>query len=128
MFTCKSFTKFFDLTWKKDFCSRIWCSRIWIWCWRPPAPPFLYGPEYKTQESKLEKLQILICSNDKYQDVDSECLCRSSHWRCSVRKGVLRDFAKLTGKYLCQGLFFNKVAGLSLQLYLKRESDTGVFL
>ena len=94
----------------------------------PPAPPFLYGPEYKTQESKLEKLQILICSNDKYQDVDSECLCRSSHWRCSVRKGVLRDFAKLTGKYLCQGLFFNKVAGLSLQLYLKRESGTGVFL
>ena len=26
--------------------------------------------------------------------------------------GVLRSFAKLTGKYLCQSLFFNKVAGL----------------
>ena len=27
---------------------------------------------------------------------------RSSHRRCSVRKGVLRNFAKFTGKYLCQ--------------------------
>ena len=32
-------------------------------------------------------------------------------------KGALRNFAKFTGKYLCQSLFFNKVAGLSLQLY-----------
>ena len=26
------------------------------------------------------------------------------------KKGVLRNFAKLTGKHLCQSLFFNKVA------------------
>ena len=30
---------------------------------------------------------------------------RSSYRRCSVRKGVLRNFAKLTGKHLCQSLF-----------------------
>ena len=36
----------------------------------------------------------------------------NSHWRCSVRKGVLRNFAKFTGKHLCQSLFFNNVAGL----------------
>ena len=36
---------------------------------------------------------------------------RSSHWRCSVRKGVLGNFAKFTGKHLWQSLFFNKVAG-----------------
>ena len=35
----------------------------------------------------------------------------SSHWRCSVRKGVLRNFAEFTGKHLWQSLFFNKVAG-----------------
>ena len=29
---------------------------------------------------------------------------------CSVRKDVLKNFAKLTGKHLCQSLFFNKVA------------------
>ena len=32
--------------------------------------------------------------------------------RCSVKKGALRNFAKFTGKHLCQRLFFNKVAGL----------------
>ena len=31
-----------------------------------------------------------------------------SHQRCSVRKGGLRNFAKFTGKHLCQSLFFNK--------------------
>ena len=34
-------------------------------------------------------------------------LDRSSHRRCSVRKDVLRNFAKLTGKHLCQGLFMS---------------------
>ena len=29
------------------------------------------------------------------------------------KKGVLRDFAKFTGKPLCQSLFFNKVACLA---------------
>ena len=37
---------------------------------------------------------------------------RSSHRRCSVRKCDLRNFAKFTGKRLCQSLFFNKVASL----------------
>ena len=42
------------------------------------------------------------------------------------KKAVLRNFTKFIGKDLCQSLFFNKVAGL--QLYLKRDSGTGVFL
>ena len=42
---------------------------------------------------------------------------RSSHQRCSVKKGVLRNFAKFTGKHLCQSLFFNKVAGLRPKAY-----------
>ena len=37
---------------------------------------------------------------------------RSSHQTCSIIKGVLRNFAKFTGKHLCKSLFFNKVAGL----------------
>ena len=36
---------------------------------------------------------------------------RRSHRKCSLRKGLLRNFAKFTGKRLCQSLFFNKVAG-----------------
>ena len=37
---------------------------------------------------------------------------RGSHRRCSVTKGVLRNFSKFTGKHLRQILSFNKVAGL----------------
>ena len=35
-------------------------------------------------------------------------MLRSSHWRCSVKKCVLRILTKFTGKHLCQSLFFNK--------------------
>ena len=36
------------------------------------------------------------------------------------RKGVPRNFAKFTGKHLCQGLFFHKVAGLRPATLLKK--------
>ena len=41
-------------------------------------------------------------------------LFRSSHPEVFCKKGVLRNFTKFIGKHLCQSLFFNKVAGLSL--------------
>ena len=44
-------------------------------------------------------------------------LQRGSRPEVFCKKGVLRNFAKFTGKHLCQSLFFNKVAGLSLQLH-----------
>ena len=52
-----------------------------------------------------------------YQDFRSENLCplnmysvhaRSSRLEVFCRKAVLRNFAKFTGKHLCQSLFFNK--------------------
>ena len=46
---------------------------------------------------------------------------RSSHRRCSVRKGILKNFAKFTGKHQCQSFFFNKVTGLDLQ-FIKKET------
>ena len=43
--------------------------------------------------------------------------------RSSVRKGVLRNLAKFTGKHLCQSLFFNifcfLIAASGLQFYFK---------
>ena len=39
---------------------------------------------------------------------------RINHRGCSVKKGVLRNFAKFTGKHLRQRLFSNKVAHLEL--------------
>ena len=46
-------------------------------------------------------------------------MSRGSRPEVFSKKGVLRNFAKFTGKHLCQRLFFNKVAG---------GSGTGVFL
>ena len=51
----------------------------------------------------------------------------SSRPEVLCKKGVLRNFAKFTGKHLSQSLFFNKVAGLrqvsGLQFYEKRDSE-----
>ena len=48
-----------------------------------------------------------------FREVQQVLHCvRSSHQRCSVRKGIFRNFAKFTGKRLWQNLFLNKIAGL----------------
>ena len=41
-------------------------------------------------------------------------------------KGVLRNFAKFTGKYLCQSLFFNNVAGVACN-FIKKETLAQMF-
>ena len=46
---------------------------------------------------------------------------RSSRPEVFCKKGALRNFAKLTGKHLCQSLFFNKVAGLRPATLLKKR-------
>ena len=49
-----------------------------------------------------------------------------------MRKVVLRNFAKFTGKHLCQSFFFNHVAGLGPQRQLltnyliSRESNSNI--
>ena len=53
-------------------------------------------------------------------------LPRNNHRSCSVRKGVLRNFAKFTGKYLCQSLSLNKVAGQACN-FIKKETLARVF-
>ena len=34
------------------------------------------------------------------------CPCRSSHQRCTMKKGVLKNFTKFTGQHLCQSLLY----------------------
>ena len=51
---------------------------------------------------------------------------RGSHQRFSVINGGLRSFAKFTGKYLCQSLFFNKVAGAAWS-FIKKATLAQVF-
>ena len=55
-------------------------------------------------------------------------IIRSSRPEVFCKKGVLKNFAKFTGKHLCQSLLFNKVAGLKAATLLKKNSGTGVFL
>ena len=51
-------------------------------------------------------------------------LYRGSHQRCSVKKGVFRNFARFIGKHLSQSFFFNKVAALRpATLLIKRLWD-----
>ena len=73
---------------------------------------------------KKEKISRRKYSVDTLADTAT---VRSSHRGYSVRKGALRNFAKFTGKHLCQSLFFNKVAVLRPAALLKRDSGAGVF-
>ena len=47
---------------------------------------------------------------------------RSIHQRCSIIKGILINFANITGKHLFQSLFFNQNAGLKPAILLKRRA------
>ena len=40
----------------------------------------------------------------------------------AVTGSVRKSFTKITGKHLCQGLFFNKVAVMKLQGFIKKET------
>ena len=52
---------------------------------------------------------------------------RSSHWRCSVKIDIPKNFTKFPEKNLCQSFFLNKIAGLTCN-FLKRNCSTGIFL
>ena len=43
------------------------------------------------------------------------------------KEGILRNFAKVTGKNLCQSLFLNNVADLRPATLLKKETLAQVF-
>ena len=62
--------------------------------------------------------QNFISTNKQIFDISNKftsiVIYRSSHWRFSVRKGALRNFTKVTGKCLCQSLYFNKVRPATL--------------
>ena len=68
--------------------------------------------------------QLLIAISQE----DFQCcmLYRSSHRRCSVRKGVVKNFAKFTGKHLCQSLFINKLQAKPFN-FINKETQAQVF-
>ena len=79
---------------------------------------FLFYKFFCTNISQVE-LEILR---------NSSTIFRSSHWRCSIKKAILKHFVIFTGKYLCWGLFFNKVAGHEACNFIKKRLQHRYFL
>ena len=73
--------------------------------------------------SKYFVADIVFSKFDNHRKRSTTGIIRSNHRICYVRKGVHRNFAKLTGKHLYQSLFFNKIAGLRLHLYRTTLGD-----
>ena len=71
-------------------------------------------------EENPEKYSLTSCWLQYY---------RSTRPKMRCEKSVLRNFAKFTGKHLCQNLFFNKVAGLRFKAcnFIKKETLAQVF-
>ena len=74
---------------------------------------FLYNGKDKLFHHFSQKLQIqtTILKDFAHQQYESQ----KQPPEVLRKRGVLRNFAKFTGKHLCQRLFFNKVADLRLQ-------------
>ena len=66
-------------------------------------------------------LSVFLAFTQFFQIVIEKDMFRRSHRRCFVTKVVLRNFAKFTGKSLCQSLFLNKVADLTPETLLKKR-------
>ena len=68
-------------------------------------------PEYHRRGDKSTIANLVQFDNSS--DLTHIRSCRP---KVFCKKDILRNFAKFTGKHLCQSLFFNKAAGLR-QLY-----------
>ena len=81
-----------------------------------------------SQMFRLKKMYVLLVLSCEFCIICQSSLFsrappgRSSHWRCSMKRAALKNFAIFTGKHLCWSLFLMQPATL-----LKRDSDTGVF-
>ena len=69
-------------------------------------------------ENLRQRVSLLLLSFNIFPiclpQIPASICFRSSRPGVFCEKGVLRNFAKFTGKHLCQRLFFNKVAGRGL--------------
>ena len=63
---------------------------------------------------------LLIDFNMYLHLIEKDSSVRSSRPEELYKKGVLRNFAKFTGKQLCRSFFLNKVADLRPATLLKR--------
>ena len=83
------------------------------------------GNQYQKQKNHMFKSLSSSNSKDRVgrilQDKHWEISFRSSRPDVFCKQGVLRNFAKFTGKHLCQSRFINRVAGLRPANLLKKR-------
>ena len=76
-----------------------------------PISPYSVRMRENKDQNNSEYGQFL--HSDRKADLSSifpQTISRSSRPEVFCEKGILRNFAKFTGKHKCQSLFFNKVA------------------
>ena len=73
-----------------------------------------------------------FCTNISQGELEilrnSSTIFSSSHRRCSIKQAILKHFVIFTGKHLCRGLFFNKVAGHEACNFIKKRLQHRYFL
>ena len=81
------------------------CTSAWVFSCKFPA--------YFKSTFSSEHLWTAVSENGNIgQKWVNYLNIRSCHQRCPIKKGILKNFAKFTGKHQWQSLFLNKVAGL----------------
>ena len=75
--------------------------------WLPLGLPLHYLQAPREQKPK-QKMGFIL-----HEIHIQDFICRSSRLGVFYKIGILENFAKFTVKHPCQGLFFNKAAGVS---------------
>ena len=123
---------FFDLvdsfeSWGTYACFSIWFSRnnylVAVCCWLKDWKHMdlcIFSSIYAHTSAPFTKVEGKLIRDWEIRFIFSAvCYCRRGSHRSSrpeviCKNRILGNFAKFTGKHLCQSLFFKKVAGLQL--------------
>ena len=89
---------------------KSWVNKSWFWSWLK----FLMFLKVHTFKHELSN-HFIPKQWGKVNDY------RSSRAEVFCKKGILRNFAKFTGKHLCQSLFLKKIVGPRPAILLKRR-------
>ena len=76
--------------------------------------------EHKILSFQFEPLSVKL-THPSYNNGSNQDEPQKQPPKVFCKKGSFRNFAKFTGKHLCQSLFFNKVAGLNPAKLLKKR-------
>ena len=91
----------------------LWILTVVTWC-------FLIAAIFVTC-ILIDHLKVIFIPSATVTFSTETRLFRSSRPYVFCKTGALKNFAKFTGKHLCQSLFFNKVPGLTPLTFLKKR-------